>query len=89
MAYIKYLKPCSNSHDENTFKFIKTAEKAHCDLLRLGEDDQMNNAAIHSMIEQRLPDKILDEWIKEVSNKSMDPRSRFSSMMRLLADWRK
>ena len=89
MADIKYLKPCSNSDDENTLKLIKTVEKAHCDLMRLREDDQMNNAAILSMIEQKLPDKILDEWIKEVSNKSIDPRSRFSSMMRLLADWRK
>ena len=67
----------------------KTEEKTQYDLMRLREDDKINNSAILSMSEQKLPDKILDEWIKEVSNKSIDPRRRFSSMMRLLADWRK
>ena len=89
MADIKHLKPCSNSDDESTLKLIKTVEKAHCDLMRLREDDQMNNAAILSMIEQKIPDKILDEWIKEVSNKTIDPRTRFSSMMQLIGDWQK
>ena len=31
MADIKYLKPCSNTDDENTLKQIRTVEKAHCD----------------------------------------------------------
>ena len=63
--------------------------KSDCDLLRLREYDKMNNAAILFMIEQKLPDKALDKWTKEVSNKTIGPRCRFSSMMRLLGDWRK
>ena len=89
MADIMHLKPCSSSGDESTLKLIKTVEMAHCDLMRLRKDKQMNNAAILSMIEQKLPDKILDEWIKEVSNKTIDPRTRFSSMMQLIGDWQK
>ena len=40
---------------------IKTIERAYCDLVRLGEDEQMNNGAIMSTIASQLPDKILDE----------------------------
>ena len=89
MADVKCLKHCSNNNDEGTLHLVKTIEKAYRDLVRLGEDEQMNNAAIMSTIEQKLPDKILDEWIKEVSGTVSDTRTRFSAMMELLADWRK
>ena len=61
MANVKCLKNCSNNNNEGTMHLIKTIERAYCDLVRLGEDEQMNNGAIMSTIASQLPDKILDE----------------------------
>ena len=89
MADIKHLKGCADNNDEDTLHLINTVEKAHRDLLRLREEEQMNNAAIISMIEQKLPEKIFSEWIKEISTKTVAHRSRFQSLMKLLEEWRK
>ena len=89
MSDIKNLRESHNTKDEDTLELIKTVEKAHRDLLRIKEGDQMDNATIISLIEQKLPEKILEEWIKEVSGSGNEHRNRFSSLMKLLGDWRK
>ena len=89
MADIKNLKVTSDNNDEGTIELIKVVEKAQRDLCRIREQDQMNNATIISVIEQKLPDKILNEWIKEVSVKNKAHRTRFLSLMQLLSEWRK
>ena len=89
MADIKNLKVTSDSNDEGTLELIKVVEKAQRDLCRIREQDQMNNATIISVIEQKLPEKILNEWIKEVSVKNRAHRTRFLSLMQLLSEWRK
>ena len=89
MSDIKCLKGSSDNDNLATLDLIKTIERAHRDLIRLGEGDQMDNATIISMIEQKLPERILDEWVKEISSKAVPHRNRFSSLMALLAEWRK
>ena len=89
MADIKNLKVTSDSNDEGTLELIKVVEKAQRDLCRIREQDQMNNATIISVIEQKLPEEILNEWIKEVSVKNRAHRTRFLSLMQLLSEWRK
>ena len=41
------------------------------------------------MIEQKLPEKILSEWIKEISTKAVSHENRFQSLMAVLEEWRK
>ena len=89
MSDIKNLRKSHNRKDEDTLELVKTAKKAHRDLLRIKEGDQMDNATIISLIEQKIPEKILEEWIKEVSGSGNEHRNRFSSLMKLLGDWRK
>ena len=89
MAEVKNLGECQNCNDEDTLELIKTVEKAHRDLIRIREGDQMNNATIISLIEQKLPEKILEEWIKEVSTNDYEHRNRFDKLMNLLGVWRK
>ena len=89
MSDIKCLKGSNDNENHATLELIKTIERAHRDLIRLGEGEQMDNATIISMIEQKLPERILDEWVKEISSKAVSHRNRFSSLMALLAEWRK
>ena len=89
MSDIKSLKLCNAENGQNTLQMIKTVEKAYRDLARLGESDQMDNATIISLIEQKLPERILDEWVKEVSSHSITHKNRFSCLMKLLEEWRK
>ena len=89
MAEIKNLNESHDSRDENTLEMIRTVEKAHRDLVRIREGDQMNNATILSLIEQKLPEKILEEWVKKVSTSTSGHESRFSELMSLLGEWRK
>ena len=89
MSDIKQLKCCDNNNNHATLELIKVIEKAHMDLVRLGEGDQMDNATIISLIEQKLPERILDEWVKEISSKTVSHKDRFSSLLTLLTEWRK
>ena len=60
MSDIKCLKGSNDNDNHATLELIKTIERAHRDLIRLGEGEQMDNATIISMIEQKLPERILD-----------------------------
>ena len=88
MADIKNLHECSDKDDEGTLKLINIVEKAHRDLIRMREEHQMNNATIISLIEQKLPEKILTDWIKEIASKNSMLRSRFTNLMELLEEWK-
>ena len=88
MADIKNLHECSDKDDEGTLRLINIVEKAHRDLIRMREEHQMNNATIISLIEQKLPEKILTDWIKEIASKNSMLRSRFTNLMELLAEWK-
>ena len=51
MSDIKNLRKSHNRKDEDTLELVKTAKKAHRDLLRIKEGDQMDNATIILLIE--------------------------------------
>ena len=86
IAEVKNLAECQNCNDEDTLELIKTVEKAHRDLIRIREGDQMT---LISFSEQKLPEKILEEWIKKESTNDYEHRNRFDVVMNLLGVWRK
>ena len=88
MADIKLLHVCIDAYSLETLTLINVVEKAHRDLIRLGEESQMDNATIVSMIEQKLPDAIINEWIKLVAEESESGVGKFPILMKLLHGWR-
>ena len=71
-----------------TLQMIKIVEKAYMDLRRLGEEGEMCNSTIISIIEQRMPSNMTNEWVKLIASKSLNSRQKFNALMELLQDWR-
>ena len=66
MAEIKGMK-ANNEQAEQKLKMISTIERAHRDLTYLKKENEMNNAIIISIIEEKMPDEMKQEWIKLVN----------------------
>ena len=88
MADIKHLSICDNVYSAGTLSMIKTVEKAHRDLIRLGQQSQMDNATIVSVIEEKLPEEISNEWIKMIAVDPENHTRKFPVLMKLLVEWR-
>ena len=73
---------------KNTLQLIKTVERAHRDLLRMGEEREMQNGTIISMIERKMPDEMRYEWIKLVSGSNDNSEEKFKKLMKMLTEWR-
>ena len=67
---------------------INTIEKAQRDLKLLGRESEISNSTIVSMIEERLPADIENEWIKLVTGKDRVPigRDKFPHLLKLLLE---
>ena len=80
--------PSSTTDSNTTLQMIKVIEKAHRDLVGLKQDAEMHNGTTISMIEERLPLNIRQEWVKLVASKQLNSREKFIMLMDLLGDWR-
>ena len=56
-------------HVTEIINMIKTFEKAHQDLIRLGFEKQINNSTIVSIKEERMSENLKKEWIKLAAGK--------------------
>ena len=74
--------------DSYTLQMIKTVEKAHRDLVRLGAEQEMCNASTIVMIEKKMPIAMKQEWAKNVAGKSLSSKRKFEMLMEYLQAWR-
>ena len=72
----------------STLKMIGVVETAHRDLQQLKRETEMHNATTISMIEERLPSNIHQEWVKLVASQQIDSSKKFKLLLDLLEDWR-
>ena len=80
--------PSSIADSHATLSMIKVVETAHRDLQQLKRETEMYNATTISMIEERLPSSIHQEWVKLVASKQLDSAAKFALLLELLGDWR-
>ena len=75
MADIRKLKRTSENPSD-ILKMINTIEKVQRDLELIGREREINNSTIVSMIEERLPIDVENEWIKVVTGENREEISR-------------
>jgi hypothetical protein len=80
--------PYNDGDTGTTLRMIKIIEKANRDLESLGEGMEMSNATIISIIEERMPTRMKEEWVKVIASKTVNSRQKFKALMDLLDDWR-
>ena len=78
--------PEINNTPQQTLKMIHTIESANSDLKCVNSTDELNNAAIISMIEQRMNSSMHNEWVKLVIN--IPHSDRFETLLTFLSNWK-
>ena len=83
--------PYGRNDSATTLQMINIVEKAHRDLERLRAEGELCNSTTISIIEQRMPLLMKQEWVKLVASKSMESKERFKLLIELLKDapWNK
>ena len=72
----------------STLAMINVVEKAHRDLQQLKRETEMHNATTISMIEERMPSNIHQEWVKLVASQQINSSQKFKLLLELLQDWK-
>ena len=81
--------PLENSESQATLNMIKVVEKAYRDLQRLNRAEEMHNGTTISLIEEKLPFNIRQEWVKLVAGKhKLTSAEKFTMLLELLTEWR-
>ena len=88
MLYEVNILPYGRSDARVTLQMIKIVDKAYRDLQRLKAEEEMCNSTVISIIEQRMPILMKQEWVKKVASTSMSSKQRFRLLIELLQDWR-
>ena len=85
MCHIKKMKGC-----RNTLMLIETLEKAYSDLKTLGMETEMSNSTIVGMVEERLPEDVMEKWVEIVTgdDRITIGRDKFSALMKLLLQFK-
>ena len=55
MNDIKHLPLCRDSHTLQTLKMNSVIEKAHSELVAMGQECEINNSTIVALLEEKLP----------------------------------
>ena len=73
----------------DALEMIDVVEKAHLDLESIGEEHELYNATIISLIEERMPTEMMSEWVKLVaSEQHLRSQGKFQALLELLKNWR-
>ena len=72
----------------DALQMINAVEKAHLDLESLGEEQEMYNSTIISLIEERMSGDMKSEWVKLVAAKRIKSNVKFKLLLELLKNWR-
>ena len=87
LADVKTIQYC-NDDDNLTLDMIKTIERCYCDLRSMKRESEMNNTTIISMIEEKMPSEMTNEWIKTVTKGEIHHTEKFKMLRTLLDEWR-
>ena len=79
--------PSGRNDDHYTLQMIRTVEKAHRDLIRLGAEEEMHNATTIVSIEKKMPIAMKQEWAKEVAGQTLPSSKKFLMLMECLQNW--
>ena len=73
----------------DALEMIDVVEKAHLDLEAIGEEEELYNATIISLIEERMPTEMRSEWVKRVAGEQhLRSQGKFHALLELLKNWR-
>ena len=73
----------------DALEMIDVIEKAHMDLESIGEEHELYNSTIISLIEERMPTDMMSEWVKLVAGQqNLRSQGKFQALLELLKNWR-
>ena len=86
MSDVKNITKCNDDCPTEIIAMIVTIERAHRDLFFLRMEQEISNSTIVSIIEQRLPKSIEDDWLDVVTgeNRISVGRDKFPQLLKLL-----
>ena len=90
-AILRDVKTMPNEGDDigNALEMIDIVEKAHLDLEAIGEEQELHNGTIISLIEERMPSEMMSEWVKRVAGEQhLRSQEKFQALLELLINWR-
>ena len=67
------------NYDSSILNFIRTIELANADLKKKSLESEMNNTTTVTLIERRLPKKMLLEWV-EIATK-LKPNEKYAQLL--------
>ena len=87
LAEVKGISPKDTS-DESVLKMINVVERAHRNLQRLGQHQELYNLTTISIIEQAMTREMSNEWIRTVTRTSCSSVDGFLVLLDFLTMWR-
>ena len=90
MKDIKLLQKCNDNQPKGIITMITTVERAYRDLKYMSRESEISNATIVSLIEQKLPKSIEDDWLKVVTgeHRSVVARDKFPQLLKVLLSFK-
>jgi hypothetical protein len=87
LSDIKNLPSCDDSL--SALEMIRLVETAHSDLKCIDALNELHNATIISVIEERMSKSMLDEWVKLVAGKELSSDAKFCELLPFLHQWKR
>ena len=78
--------PESNNNAQSQLEMIRTIEAASNDLKCIDSVEDLNNSTVLSMVEQRMSNKMHDEWVK-LAIKTPTVK-RYEALVKFLDNWK-
>ena len=79
--------PNCDSDDNATLEMISKIENANLDLTKIGEQAELQNSTILSMVEKMMPYKMRSEWAV-IAAPLHEPKHKFSELLPFLDRWK-
>ena len=87
LADVKSIAHCKED-DELTLQMIKVVERCYSELKSMKRESELNNTTIISMIEEKMPSEMSNEWIKLMTKDGIKHEEKFTHLKKLLEEWR-
>ena len=87
---VKQLQKCGDDNPRRIIDMIVTIERAHRDLKYMSRESEISNSTIVSLIEQKLPKSIEDDWLKIVTGEDRITigKDKFPRLLKLLLSFK-
>ena len=90
-AILQDIKNMQGDGDEvgDALEMIDVVEKAHLDLETIGEEHELYNTTMISLIEDRMSVEMKSEWVKKVAGRQrIKGPEKFKELLQFLEEWR-